>query len=366
MLVAYRRHERRCPHRSEGRRYRRCRCPIHVQGTLVGQHIRKSTGLRDWEKAQRLIREWEAEGRFATEPAESSPITVDQTWQRFLADVQARGLNPSTVRKYRLLSRQMQEFSQKRGLPFLSQFDLDTLSGFRAEWRDGPRSSAKKLERLRGFFRFAQKRKWVAENPASELKAPKISVRPTLPFSREEMLRIWAALRLYAQQTAASGKDNARRLPAFVGMLRYGGLRIGDVVKLRADQISGNRLLVRTEKTGVPVNVVLPDFVVRVIEATPRTAGTHLFWDGISQLDIVIGSWEKRLRKLFRLAKVPDGHAHRFRDTFAVELLLAGVPIERVSALLGHSSVKITERYYAPWTHSRREQVEADLQRAWR
>lgn len=57
---------------------------------------------------------------------------------------------------------------------------------------------------------------------------------------------------------------------------------------------------------------------------------------------------------------------HRFRDTFAVELLLAGVPIERVSVLLGHSSVKMTEKYYAPWTHSRRRQVEADLQRAWR
>lgn len=37
-----------------------------------------------------------------------------------------------------------------------------------------------------------------------------------------------------------------------------------------------------------------------------------------------------RLKKIFNLAKVPNGHAHRFRDTFAVELLLAGVPLERV------------------------------------
>jgi integrase/recombinase XerD len=36
-----------------------------------------------------------------------------------------------------------------------------------------------------------------------------------------------------------------------------------------------------------------------------------------------------------------------FRDTFAAELLLAGVPIDQTSLLLGHSSVKITERHYA-------------------
>jgi integrase len=53
------------------------------------------------------------------------------------------------------------------------------------------------------------------------------------------------------------------------------------------------------------------------------------------------------------------------RDTFAVELLLSGVPLERVSVLLGHSSIRITERYCAPWTRSRQEQIEADLKAAW-
>jgi len=63
---------------------------------------------------------------------------------------------------------------------------------------------------------------------------------------------------------------------------------------------------------------------------------------------------------------VPDAHAHRFRDTFAVELLLSGVPLERVSVLLGHSSVKITERHYAPWVLERQEQMEEDVRRAWK
>jgi integrase len=63
--------------------------------------------------------------------------------------------------------------------------------------------------------------------------------------------------------------------------------------------------------------------------------------------------------------KFAEGHAHRFRDTFAVELLLAGVPLKRVSILLGHTSVRITEKHYAPWVRERQEQAEADVKRTW-
>jgi hypothetical protein len=63
---------------------------------------------------------------------------------------------------------------------------------------------------------------------------------------------------------------------------------------------------------------------------------------------------------------VKDGHPHRFRDTLAVELLVQGVPMDRVSILLGHSSVKITERHYAPWVLARQVQLEADLERVWK
>ena len=54
-----------------------------------------------------------------------------------------------------------------------------------------------------------------------------------------------------------------------------------------------------------------------------------------------------------------------FRDTFAVELLNRGVPIDRVSLLLGHSSVKITEKHYAPFVRERQQQLEHYARLAW-
>jgi integrase len=54
---------------------------------------------------------------------------------------------------------------------------------------------------------------------------------------------------------------------------------------------------------------------------------------------------------------------HRSRDTFAVGFLQAGVPMDRVSVLLGHSSIKVTEKHYSPWVRARQEQLEADVGR---
>ena len=50
--------------------------------------------------------------------------------------------------------------------------------------------------------------------------------------------------------------------------------------------------------------------------------------------------------------------SHMLRDTFAVELLLAGVPIEDVSRLLTLASTRTTERYYAHWVKSRKNLLE--------
>lgn len=260
----------------------------------------------------------------------------------------------------------MEAFSQQYGLRSLNEFDLIAVGRFRSQWKDGPRSSAKKLERLRAFFRFAQDRKWVQENPASRLKSPKVLLWPTMPYSREEVVKILAAIETYIDEMPSAGMDNARRMRALVLLLRYSGMRIGDAVNMSSDRIVGNRLFLYTQKTRVPVNGVLPEIVVTAIEATPKVNEKYFFWSGVGKLDSAVRSWQTRLRKLFVLANIPGGHAHRFRDTFAVELLLAGVPIERVSILLGHQSVRITEKHYSPWVRSRQEQLEADLENAWK
>jgi site-specific recombinase XerD len=297
-------------------------------------------------------------------------VSLADAWTALVADLEARKLSYQTIRKYKLLKSQMAAFGEDCGLRLLSQFDLDVLSKFRATWKDGPRTAGKKLERLRAFFRFCFDRQWVETNPAAKIKLPKVSICPTMPLTPEEMVEILTACDGLQITTPVEGKLNAHRLKTLVLLMRYTGMRVSDAVALSTDRLDGKRLFLYTQKTGVPVYTVLPDSVLKALEATPRVTDTRYFWSGEGKIESIVRSWQARLKKVFDLAEVSKagGNAisHRFRDTFAVELLLAGVPIERVSILLGHQSVRVTEKHYNPWVRSRQEQLEADVASAWK
>jgi integrase len=53
----------------------------------------------------------------------------------------------------------------------------------------------------------------------------------------------------------------------------------------------------------------------------------------------------------------------RIRD--AVTLECSRVDRNKVSILLGHASVRVTEKHYSPWVRARQDQLEKSVQSAW-
>jgi integrase/recombinase XerD len=360
MLTLYRRHLKECPH--DDRRYRRCKCPIWVQGSLAGEKIRKSLDLTSWEAATDLINDWASSGGIGVVKVEIP--TISEAVSRFMEDAKARHLREATIKKLRsVLEKQLLPWCEKNGYSRLKQLDVDALREFRASWKDSPVSALKKLERLRSFFRFCVQSGGIKANPVLGIKPPKVHQAPTLPFTAEEFQKILDGCEKFANLGRYRAK-NRTRVRALVLLMRHSGLRIGDAVTLTRDRIKDGRLFLYTAKTGTHVHLPLPKDVTALLDEVDHHR-EYFFWNGEGKITSAVGVWERTLKRLFEISKVQNGHSHRFRDTAAVEWLLSGIPIQDVSILLGHSSVKITEKHYSPWVKARQDRLEQLVRASW-
>jgi site-specific recombinase XerD len=338
-----------CKFRDKGRKHRSCNCPIAVEGTLRGEMIRQSLDVRSWEAAQKIVQEWEVHGR-------DKSVSILDACDRFISQSEANGLSEDTVKKYKLLKREFEAFFGDVPLRSLS---VDSVSQFRESWNMSNISARKKIERLRSFFKFCVDREWIEKNPAKGLKLPKEDNLPTLPFTSEEWEKIRWAVDLYPDRP----EGRRKQILAFLLLLRYTGLRIRDVTCLQRNRIQDKKIFLYTQKTGAPVLLPLSDEVLGAVSDVSGT-GEYLFWSGNGNPKSSVADWQRSLRKLFDVAGIENGHAHRFRDSFAVELLLHGISLENVAIILGNTA-RIVEKHYAPWVQARQDALEAAVKMTW-
>src|SRR5580692_7213969 len=142
MLMPHRRHVLSCPHFAKGRGWKKCSCPIHVEGRLNGRRIRKSLDTANWEFANGKILEMEARKE---ELKESS---VEDAVKDFIRDCHSRNLSIDTVEKFEQVLNPLQKFCSNRGVPTVRAIDLPLLKDFTGTLTDGALTKEKKIERL--------------------------------------------------------------------------------------------------------------------------------------------------------------------------------------------------------------------------
>lgn len=111
------------------------------------------------------------------------------------------------------------------------------------------------------------------------------------------------------------------------------GLRRGEMLRLRRDQVQGELLLLDANtKSGRPRAVPMPPEAARI-------ARRRLPW--------AIGDWalRDRFEAARKAAGLPHVRWHDLRHTYASWLVQAGQPLGAVRELLGHSTIAVTQRY---------------------
>jgi integrase/recombinase XerC len=147
-----------------------------------------------------------------------------------------------------------------------------------------------------------------------------------------------------------------RRDASLVLFLLHTGLRLTEAVNLRMSdvQLSERKgsVLVRNGKGGkqrlVPLNVEARKALQAWITVRPPTEHLWTIVEGASEEALSGRTVQRILRRYGQMAGIEGLTPHVCRHTFAKNLVDNAVGLEKVAALLGHSSLNTTRMYVTP------------------
>jgi site-specific recombinase XerD len=389
-IAVFTRHSVDCRYRNEPQ-WRRCKCRKSLYIREGGKTRYISAQTRSWEQAEKFAQTERdkrdpvkmelqkiAEAEAAKDAVRLKPIS--EALEQWLTGMKSPG--DTSIDAYRSTTRRIQEWADHEGIHYVNDVTPGMLDEWRGSWTSALTTQAALLTRVKAFFRWATAMEYTPRNPALMLKAITPDDSQTWPLTPKQFTALLAVTHKLDEDARYKAAKVGQHLRALFEVQRWTGLRVGDVLALPKSALKGNRLAATIQKklnrkpTAARVECILPDHVVTALTSLPAHQHVHpdyFFWSkGSSKL----ANTNKWLRKVTRLneyltfkdeaGKPMPFRSHMLRDTFAVEMLLAGVPLEKVSRLLTHESVTITERYYAKWTASRRAQLEDETVAAMR
>src|ERR1035437_2664962 len=349
--------------------HKACRCRKHLRWSLGGKQHRKQAGTRSWAEAEDVKRRLEAQLRGDPPPVNSAVMDIRAALDSFIKNKEGQSISPDVIERNRRELTRFADFAEQSGIFTIPGITLPLLTEYRSTWTETyPSSITRALvqKRLRGFLPYCWGGGWLDRFP--QLTAIKMDEPPTMPLTDAEYAALLAAVPL--EFPNGLGK----RLRAVIQLMRWSGLCVRDAVTLRRDQLllggedKTYRIVTSRQKTGTHVSVPIPTDVAEDILAACDHP-TYLLWqntkDGTSRQ--AGHSTSIAITKVFARAGIRSGHmkSHRLRDTFAVDLLQKGVPIQDVSKMLGHSSIAITEHHYAAWVKGRQDRLDALVTATW-
>src|SRR5216117_785740 len=169
----------------------------------------------------------------------------------------------------------------------------------------------------------------------------KVPKRNIVPLSVDEVSRFWSSFR--------TSRDFA-----MVGLMLLNGLRSAEVLALNRDDVLLSEAQLRVRGKGnklrllplAPETVQLLDHYRRLERPNPCTAALFVSLKGpVRGARMTLAG----LRSLFRYHRQRTGvqlaNPHRFRHTFASDMIRAGISLPALMQLMGHADIRTTLLY---------------------
>ncbi|HTN19788.1 MAG TPA: site-specific integrase [Pelobium sp.] len=358
---------------------------ISVNGERIEMSLRKSVKVTDWNSAKGLAKPKTVElknlnnyleqtrgmlsGIYQELSLTSDLVTANLIKNRFLGVVEDRHtlnslmdyhnlhmievLAPGTMKNYYTTQKYLKEFVAKQfkkedlyltelNYEFITHFEYFLRKHQPADHQKGMTNNGvmKHLERFRKVIRLGVKMEWLDKDPFAMFKLKMNKVERGF-LTREE---------LFAIENKEIKIPRVRFARDVFVFSCYTGMAYIDVMQLTPQNIikgiDGNQWIKTfREKTDTAVNVPLLPQALSIVEAYkdhPRSIAHGTIFPVISNQKL--NSYLKEIGDICGIQK--NLTFHLARHTFATSVTLSnGVPIETVSKMLGHTSIRTTQIY---------------------
>ena len=272
-------------------------------------------------------------------------VTID-SYLTYLRDV--RRMSANTVESYARDLAALAAFAERRqrDVVALDRRDLDAFVRSLIAGGLSPRSAARAVACVRGFYRFLAIERKSDVSVADDLRAPRAWA--TLP----KFLDLSEVDRLLAQPDVATPRG--LRDKALIAVLYATGLRVTELISLRLTNLHLEEgYLVCRGKGGkeriVPIGQEAIDWVRRYMtEARPtlvKRASPWLFVNLRGGPLSRVGFWKLLKEYGLKAGITHDISPHVLRHSFATHLLERGADLRAIQMMLGHADLSTTQIY---------------------
>jgi integrase/recombinase XerD len=308
----------------------------------------------------------------ATIPSSAPEYPGAQEVRTYLAQAAFEAdLRPLTLESYARDLRTFARWLTAAGKTF-DTTDRRLIEGYLRELGQllSPRTVARHLSSLRGFFRWRVLENFSSLNPAEDVEGPRLPRHLPGVLTVEEVEKIIDA--------AAGDDPTALRDRAMLEVAYCCGLRVSELVSLRRRDVQFESGMLRVMGKGgkerfVPVGDRALDAVKLYLfsgrasirgcdksgkmRTLPDEAKDVLFLNRHGRPLTRFGFWRILQSYVQRCGIETAVTPHTFRHTFATHLIEGGADLRVVQELLGHASISTTEIY----THLDREYLRETL-----
>jgi len=252
----------------------------------------------------------------------------------YLATIELENLSPKTIKEYRsAIGKLLKDLNKP-----VVRITTNDIRMFMTKKSWKPATRATNLYAYRSFFNWLERERIILRSPAKDIKPPKKDKR--MPKALNEV-----------QQEQVKEACRGTRERALVEVFLASGMRISELISINIQDVhfDTKRILV-IGKGNKERYVFLTDRAVyhlkKYLDARKDKEEALFVSEKGQPRRVTVRAIQNKLKTINnRMPEDAHLHPHRFRHTYATNLVNRGVPLPTLQKLMGHNTIDTTNVY---------------------